>query len=301
MSPPSNQYLAPQVSASALHTGELLVRIRAAGVDEAKGRAMLAAGLVGSQSFMPAASRSGVAGVVEAVGDAPVGFDLGDEVFGMTVPRLLRPGTERAVLHASRLAHKPRQLAFEQAATLPSPAVTAWQMLFEHGRLERGETVVVLGADRPVGAFAVQLARAHGVRNVALASSRHAPRLRMLGADLVIDASPRTLEVACGHAAVVIDAAGGNALPRALGALGSGCVLVSCVARPEASLLASSKADFSLCVTDVTTARLAQIAALVERGLLTDFQPLETGSVSVSRHHPGGDRQGGNTEARSIG
>ena len=194
-----------------------------------------------------------------------------DEVFGVSVPRLLRPGTERAVLMASRLARKPPQLAFEQAATLPTTAVTAWQMLFEQGRLERGETVVVLGADRPVGSFAVQLARAHGVRCVALASSRHAPALRKLGADLVIDTSPRVLEVACGHASVVVDAAGGHALPRALGALGSGSVLVSCAARPGPALLASSKAAFKLCVTDVTTARLTQIAALVGRGLLTEF------------------------------
>ena len=270
MSLPSNSHRAPPASASALHAGELLVRIRAAAVDAAKAGATLATGFVGTPSSMPAASRSGVSGVVEAVGDARVDFGPGDEVFGVTVPRLLRPGTEHAVLQASRLARKPRDLAFAKAATMPTPAVTAWQMLFEHGRLERGETVVILGADRPVGAFAVQLARAHGVRNVALASSRHAPSLRALGADLVIDASPRVLEAACRHAAVVVDAAGGNALPRALGALGSGSALVSCVARPQSSLLASSKAGFSLCVTDVTTARLTQIAALVERGLLTD-------------------------------
>lgn len=253
-------------SIASLRAGELLIRIRA---DAAHRSGGAGPGGVGARSSLPAASRSGVAGIVEGVGDAPAGFSLGDEVFGVTVPRLLRHGTERAVLQASRLAHKPRQLAFEQAAILPAPAVTAWQMLFEHGRPDRGETVVVLGADRPVGAFVVQLARAHGIRNVALASSRHAAALRALGADLVIDASPRVLEVACGHAAIVIDAAGGNALPRALGALGSGCILVSCAARPDAALLATSRAKFSLCVTDVTTTRLAQIAALVDGGLLT--------------------------------
>ena len=264
---PSTSNVAPNASANALQAGEILVRIHADAVRATKETPATAVH-AGSRVFAPVASRSGVAGVVEAVGDMPAGFGPGDEVFGVTVPRLLRPGTERAVLLASRLAHKPRQLAFAEAAILPSPAVTAWQMLFEHGRLERGETVVVLGADRPVGAFAVQLARAHGVRNVALASSRHARTLRALGADLVIDASPRVLEVACKHAAVVVDAAGGFLLPRALGALGSGCILVSCVARPEASLLATSRAHFSLCVADVTAPRLARIAALVDAGLL---------------------------------
>ncbi len=271
MSFPTNSSLASQAPAGALHAGELLVRIRAAAVDGTGGRSTSSAGIAGARSSLPMASRSGVAGVVEAVGGAFIGFGPGDEVFGVTVPRLLRPGTERAVLHASRLAHKPPQMAFAQAADIPTPAVTAWQMLFEHGRLERGETVVVLGADRPVGAFAVQLARAHGVRCVALAPSRHAPALRRLGADLVIDASPRVLEAACGHAAVVVDVAGGSAMPRALGALESGSVLVSCAARPGPSLLESAKAGFSLCVTDVTAARLRQIAALVDRGLLTDF------------------------------
>lgn len=289
MSLPSNSDRTPQASASALQAGELLVRIRAAAVDGTKGSAVVATGLASSRSFMPTASRSGVSGVVEAVGDSHANFMPGDEVFGVTVPRLLRPGTEYAVLQAARLAHKPRQLAFAQAATIPTPAVMAWQMLFEHGRVERGETVVILGAERPVGAFAVQLARAHGIRNVALASSRHAARLRTLGADLVIDASPRVLEAACGHAAVVIDAAGGNALPRTLDVLGSGGIVVSCVARPQSSLLERSKANFSLCVSDVTTARLAQIAALVDRGLLTDFQCAIPGDRDALAESPSTD------------
>src|SRR5205085_2768423 len=117
---PSGSHGAPQVFAVARQLGELAVRNRAA-----------------------------------AVG-APTGPDAGDENFGATVPRLLRPGTGRAVREAARLAHKPREPVLAQAATILAPAVTAWQMLFEHGRLERGETVVVLGADRSVGAHAVQ-------------------------------------------------------------------------------------------------------------------------------------------------
>jgi NADPH:quinone reductase-like Zn-dependent oxidoreductase len=232
---------------------------------------------------LPAASRSGVAGIVEAVAEGQAGFQPGDEVFGVTVPRLLSPGTEHAVLSASRLARKPDRLSFAQAASIPTAAVTAWQMLFEHGRLERGETVVVLGADRPVGALAVRLAREHGVRTVALASSRHAQALRALGADLVIDASPRVLEAACTYAGVVVDAAGGNALSRALGTLASGCMLVSSVARPGPALLASSRADFSLCVPNVTTLRLAQIAAMADRCTLEHLNAFRSLFLALPR------------------
>ena len=256
--------LGPTVSAAALCAGELLLRIRAAA-----GHHRTAGDSV--------AARNGVAGIVEAVADSVAGLVPGDEVFGVTTPRLLRAGTERAVLAASLLALKPRRLDFAQAAALPTAAVTAWQMLFEHGRPERGETVVILGAESVVGGLAVQMARAHGLRAVAVAPSRYAPALRALGAELAIDASPRALEAACRDAAVVVDVAGGVVQRRVLRGLGSGSVLVSSVQRAESAILASTRASFAIVVTRVTAARLAQVAALVDLGLVAmpgaDAQP----------------------------
>lgn len=252
--------LDPRPRAAALSAGELLLRIRAAATCPPAGHHRLAGDSV--------AARSGVAGIVEAVAGDVAGLVPGDEVFGVTAPRLLRAGTQRAVLAASLLALKPRQLDFAQAAALPAAAVTAWQMLFEHGRLERGDTVVILGAERTVGGLAVQMARAHGLRVVAVAPSRYAPELRALGAELAIDASPRVVEAACRHAAVVVDVTGGVVQRRALRALGPGSLLVSSVARAESAVLASTSADFAVIFTRVTAARLAQVAALVDRGLL---------------------------------
>ena len=250
----------PHRQAAALSAGELLLRIRAA--------ACCPTGRAAQRTGDSAAGRSGVAGIVEAVADDVGGLAPGDEVFGVTAPRLLRAGTERTVLAAAQLAPKPRQLDFAQAAALPTAAVTAWQMLFEHGRLERRESVVILGAERLVGRLAVQMTCAHGVHTVAVAPSRHGPALRALGAALAIDASPRVLEERCRRAAVVIDVSGGIVQRRALLALGSGSLLVSCVARPEPAVLAKSDASFALIVARVTACRLAQVAALVDRGLL---------------------------------
>jgi NADPH:quinone reductase-like Zn-dependent oxidoreductase len=85
------------------------------------------------------------------------------------------------------LAPKPQRLNHLQAASVPVVAVTAWQMLFEHARLERGQSVMVLGAAGHVGAYAVQFAAHAGFDVVAVVGSKDAAYVRTLGARDVID------------------------------------------------------------------------------------------------------------------
>jgi NADPH:quinone reductase-like Zn-dependent oxidoreductase len=240
--------------------GEVLVRVHAAGCSMADSRELLSP----TRTLAPAAWRSGVAGVVEAVGEGVSLFAKGDEVFGVTNPHLLREGERWACMSSGRLAHKPSRLGFEQAASIPTIGVTAWQMLFGSGRLDAGETVVILGADAPVGQIALQLAHASGVRTIALASMRHADPLRSLGASRVIDASPEILEAVCARAAVVVDVLGGMIQRRALLALGNGGTLVSSVSRPDASLATQANVKCLLCISEVTTVRLRQLAMFID-------------------------------------
>ncbi len=81
------------------------------------------------------------------------------------------------------LAKKPSSLNFDEAASVPVIAVTAWQGLFEHARLEAGQTVVIHGAAGNVGAYAVQLARRAGLRSIATVGTKDIQYVRSLGAD----------------------------------------------------------------------------------------------------------------------
>jgi NADPH:quinone reductase-like Zn-dependent oxidoreductase len=123
------------------------------------------------------------AGVVEAVGSADGGFARGDEVYGSS------RGTfaEYAVAPTGQLAPKPPQLTFEQAAVLPYPAFVALQALRDHGQVQPGQRVLVVGASGAVGTIVVQLAVAFGAMVTGVCRGAHADLVRSLGATDVID------------------------------------------------------------------------------------------------------------------
>jgi NADPH:quinone reductase-like Zn-dependent oxidoreductase len=217
-----------------------------------------------------AATRFGIAGTVESIaGDSP-GFDVGTAVFGVTTARPSTGANPLVAVEASRMATMPRRLGFIEAASSSLVGTSAWQMLFRIGRIDAGETVLILGADTLIGAFAVQLAAIHGVRTIALAtsSSRDSELLR-LGAHRVIGAGPGRLETLCRSASVVVDTVGGALHRRAAASIQSGCTLVSCVERPEVFTAARRGTRRLFCVPDATTHCLARIATLIDEAILT--------------------------------
>lgn len=124
-----------------------------------------------------------LAGRVEQTGKNVTLVRAGDEVFGAG------PGSfaEYVTTSADRLAPKPRDLSFEQAAAIPVAGVTALQGLRDRARVEPGKKVLVYGAGGGVGTFAVQIARALGAHVTAVSSSKNLAMLRSIGADEVID------------------------------------------------------------------------------------------------------------------
>ena len=169
--------------------GQVLVRVVAAGMD--RGAWHFMAGepylmrLLGFGLRAPSVAVPGTnfAGVVEAVGPAVTAFKLGDEVYGAT------RGTfaEYAVAPIGKVAPKPPQLSFEQAAVLPYPTFVAMQALRDHGHVQPGQRVLVVGASGAVGTIAVQLATAFGATVTGVCSGGHADLVRSLGASEVID------------------------------------------------------------------------------------------------------------------
>ena len=123
-----------------------------------------------------------LAGVVEQVGGAVTGFKPGDEVYGFGHGAF----AEYIAVHQRRLAPKPRNLTFEQAAAVPLAAVTALQGL-RTGGIQPGQRVLIIGASGGVGTFAVQIAKHLGAQVAGVCSTRNVDLVRRLGAEQVID------------------------------------------------------------------------------------------------------------------
>jgi NADPH:quinone reductase-like Zn-dependent oxidoreductase len=129
-----------------------------------------------------------IAGRVESVGKDIKKFRTGDEVFGASFQgKGLGGFAEYVCSTEDRLALKPVNLSFEQAAAVPVAAITALQGLRDHGQIERGQTVLIDGASGGVGTFAVQIAKSFGAEVTAVCGPGNVDQARLIGADHVID------------------------------------------------------------------------------------------------------------------
>jgi NADPH:quinone reductase-like Zn-dependent oxidoreductase len=168
---------------------EILVRVRATSVNPAEWYAVAGRPLIGrfEQGFRrPKTNRLGVdyAGTVEAVDGSVTAFQPGDEVFGGRTGAF----AEYVCARADRnVVHKPGNVTFEEAAAVPTAAVTALRGLRDHGRLQPGQKVLINGASGGVGTFAVQIAKALGAEVTGVCSTDKVDLARALGADRVVD------------------------------------------------------------------------------------------------------------------
>ena len=178
-----------EIARPAIADDEILVRVRAASVD--RGTWHLMAGLAypmrlaGFGLRRPKASNPGrsFAGTVGSAGQEVTEFKPGDEVYG-TCDGSFAP---YARAQAGRLAAKPANLSFEQAAAVPVSALTALQAVRDHAQVQAGQKVLVIGASGGVGTFAVQIAKAFGAEVTGVCSTAKTDLVRSLGADHVID------------------------------------------------------------------------------------------------------------------
>src|SRR5499425_2394361 len=165
-------------------TGQLLVRVKAAGVGNWD--ALIREGKVQLQP-LPLILGSELAGIVEGIGAGVSGFKLSDEVYGATNEQFSGAYAEYALPFAKMIAPKPKTLNFIEAASAPIVTVTAWQMLFEYAHVIAGQTVLIHGAAGNVGAYAVQLGTQAGLHVVATAGPADLDYVRGLGAQTVVD------------------------------------------------------------------------------------------------------------------
>jgi NADPH:quinone reductase len=167
---------------------EILVRLRAAGINPIDTKLRSRGTFYPDE--MPAILGCDGAGVVEAVGSRVERFKVGDEVY-FCAGGLGKSGTgnyaEFAVVEEQILAHKPTSLSFAEAAAAPLVLITAWESLYDRGRLEAGQRVLIQAGAGGVGHVAIQLAKLKGAQVSTTVGSQDKARLvRQLGADLPI-------------------------------------------------------------------------------------------------------------------
>jgi len=196
--------------------GEVLVRVRAAGVDRGVWHLMTGLpypvrlagyGLRAPKTPVPGTN---IAGVVEAVGHEVTRFQPGDEVFGFGKGAF----AEYACAPENKLAPKPANLTFEQAAAVAVSGLTALQGLRDHGRVQSGQTVLITGASGGVGTFAVQLAGVFGAQVTGVCSTTKADLVRSIGADHVIDYTREDFADGKQRYDVILDIGGNPSLSR---------------------------------------------------------------------------------------
>ena len=168
---------------------QVLVRVQAASANPLDWHLMrgepFIARLMGTGLLKPKSSKVGadVAGRVEAVGKDVTQFKPGDEVFGTCNGSF----AEYACAREDRLALKPANVSFEEAAAIPVAATTALQGLRNKGQIQPGQKVLVNGASGGVGTFAVQIAKSYGTEVTGVCSTRNLDMVRKIGADHVVD------------------------------------------------------------------------------------------------------------------
>ena len=167
------------------------------------------------------------------------------------------------------IAPKPASLSHVDAASVPVIAVTAWQALFDHAHMKRGQTVLIHGAAGSVGAFAVQLAHQSGIRVLATCSETDATYVQSLGADQVFVREGPPFEQSAHEVDGVLDLVGGDVQARSFATLRRGGLLISAVSQPDQEMAAAHGVRATFFLVNVTTERLEMLAQILEAGALS--------------------------------
>ncbi|WP_208641706.1 NADP-dependent oxidoreductase [Streptomyces africanus] len=214
-----------EVERPAPRPNEVLVRVRAAGVNPTDWKHRATGGFLGEPPFVLGWD---VSGVVEAVGIGVAAFAPGDEVFGM-LPYPYGHGShaEYVIAPVRALARKPAGVDHVQAGALPLVSLTAWQALTEHADLQPGQRVLIHAAAGGVGHVAVQIAKERGAHVIGTASAGKHAFLREIGVDETVDYRETDFTEAVKDVDVVLDTIGGDNALRSLRVLRPGGVVVS--------------------------------------------------------------------------
>jgi NADPH:quinone reductase-like Zn-dependent oxidoreductase len=282
------------VAIPTLGATDLLVRVHAAGVNpvDFKTRDGKLKTLV--KYRFPLVLGNDLSGVVSDVGSRVTRFKKGDAVYARVDKDRIGTFAEFAVVRDGAAALKPANVTFEEAASLPLVALTAWQALVEIGRLGANQRVLIHAGSGGVGSLAIQLARHLGATVFTTVGKRNVELVKRLGANVAIDYRSERFEDVATDCDVVLDSAGGDTLVRCFQCVKPGGVVVSINSSTPSPAFARSwglnpiivlairvlsrkalaaarkhKARYEYLFVDADGERLREITRLVESGAVT--------------------------------
>lgn len=266
----SDQIKIESIPAPDARQGEALIRVRAAAVNPVDWKIREGMFPEMGEDALPLVLGLDFSGVIEKVEESEAELseeqplEPGDEVFGKAEGAY----AEYVAVPLHSLVMKPRSLSFEEAAAIPTPALTAWQALFEIARVDPGQKVLIHGASGGVGSIMVQLCKWKGATVYANANAEDAEYLKKLGADEVIDYRKERFEELVPPVDAVMDLIGGETQTRSWSLIKRGGVLVNTIGQIDESRAKSAGVRAETIVMRYDVRQLAVIARLFDEGIL---------------------------------
>src|SRR5437899_5817730 len=219
----------------ALKPNEILIQVHAAGLSPMDDMIPKGTFKPMLRFQLPATLGSDLAGVVVEVGRRVTRFKPGDAVFASIFDHGTGALAEFAVVPENAAAHKPANLDFVQAASIPMVGLTSWQALKERARLRPGQKVFIPAGSGGIGTFAIQLAKHLGAKVGTTTSTGNVELVRSLGADEVVDYKKQEFEEVLRNYDAVLGTVRGDAIEKSLRILKSGSIVVSLIGPPDAA------------------------------------------------------------------
>jgi NADPH:quinone reductase-like Zn-dependent oxidoreductase len=244
--------------------GEVLVKVHAASVNPVDWKTREGKYPAVGPERLPLVLGRDIAGTVERCGPGVSDFRHGDAVFAM-LDRDHGGYAEYVIVRATDLVTKPERIDFVAAAAVPLAGITAWQGLFDHGRLQAGQRVLIHGAAGGVGHLAVQLAKARGARVSAVVAAADTQFAHELGADQVIDYEHERFEDRVRDVDLVFDLVNGETQERSWSVLRRGGTMISTLKKPSEDKARSLQARSENYQAQPSAAELDAMARLIEQ------------------------------------
>ena len=271
---------------------EILVRVMAAAVNPVDTYVRQGKLFKNRDSQGPIILGYDIAGTVEKTGADAKKFKAGDAVYCYL--SVMRGGgyAEFAVAKESESAPKPKNINFEEAAAVPLAGTTAWQALIDSAKIDKGQTVLIHGGSGGVGSFSIQIAKAHGAKVIATASTAHQQLLKQLGVDQAIDYTTTKFEDVVKDVDVVLNCVRADALGRSYGVVKKGGIIVSITDEPDQNECAKHGIRGTRMGAHPDSKVLEELTKLIEAGkvkpIVSQTLPLAEASKAqeqIETHH----------------
>lgn len=249
------------------NAGLVLVEIHAASINPIDYK-VRAGYIPGIPARFPATIGGDFAGIVKEVGEGATEFKAGDEVYGQA--GILNGGTgsmaEFAIANPQKISLKPKNLSFEEAASLPLAGISALQAVEDTIKIKSGQKILINGGAGGIGSFAIQIAKANDAYVATTVSTDDVEFAKSLGADEVIDYKNQNFEEILKDYDAVFDTAGPSSWDASIKILKKGGIITSMNGEPNPDLAKEKEVTSIAMHTDATPERLKRLTELVEKG-----------------------------------